>query len=327
MQERLKNLFGIMPAASIPACYVADHTGYTTTETGLYLTDLPETSLERFSSRNDCQPGNLLEAMDKARRFALQELETSLLAGLNANATQRLQPFTGVIGQGGYRGFSQSSQTTLKLATKPLVGAVMVIKRIAFITDVPGTADLTTPDNSIALIGVATDSTPIYHTLAEPVELPVDGTTYAFSAVLTGAVAANNVLSCGCSRQDKELPNYFVMQGSSEPANGFVLDIEIKPQTSNIIYANYEQKPAIKKVLGWAARYKAAEAFLDYILNSSEISRYTLLDKTHLYGNRSHCRKEYENRVLWLLSKEGLDLTLDSVYAPVKRGFGRRTIM
>jgi hypothetical protein len=326
MQERFKNLFGIMPAATLPVCYVADASSYTTTETGLYLTDLAETSLERFNQRNDCQPGNLLEAMDKARRFALQELETSLLAGLSANTQQRLQPFTGIIGQGGYRGFSQNTQTQLRLTTKALKGAILVIKRIAYITDTAGTADLSTPDGSIALVGVATGSTPIYHTLPEPLELAIDGTAYTFDAVASGAVAANNVLSCGCSRQDKELPNYFVMQSGSEPANGFVFDIEIKVLADNIIYANAEAKPAIKKVLAWAARYKAAEAFLDHILNSAEISRYTLLDKTHLYGNRSHCRKEYENRVIWLLSKEGLDLTLDSVYLPVKRGIGRRSI-
>ena len=67
-----------------------------------------------------------------------------------------------------------------------------------------------------------------------------------------------------------------------------------------LICREYDRENAIAVTMAWAVMYKAGELLIESILNSNEINRYTMMNREALYGKRSHFRKEYETRIMYL---------------------------
>ena len=116
-------------------------------------------------------------------------------------------------------------------------------------------------------------------------------------------------VSCGCSGGDGFAPFLFVTGGEAETfseigtsltdvfTHGISLDVQIKCETGSVICKEYNENDAIAYVTAFAILYKSAELVIENVMNSSEVNRFTMLSREHLWGKRSHFKKEYENRI------------------------------
>lgn len=333
MQETFKHIFGLSPKA--PDC-ASDGSAITkaeieTSDSGLYLSEMDDLNLNMAGAAFDCSEGNIFELMTKARTNALKEFETSLLAGLQGTAKQRRTPFLGLIGSMASRGtLAVSDGTVLELTLKPLLpkGISMKVKRIGLLLDTDATVQVQVSGQPQPFEVVTVARTPSYFTLPVDQPLHIDLSDeygapkpITFSYTVQGFKPLDNTASCGCGQRDLTLGAFFE-SGSiiSQKANGFLLDVEISCNPKNVVLLNYENSQAIKNVFAYAARFKAAELLIERINSSDVINRYTMLDSQYLWGKRNHFRKEYQDRVSWLLTTEGLDLSLDSCFVCKPQG-------
>lgn len=86
-------------------------------------------------------------------------------------------------------------------------------------------------------------------------------------------------------------------------AHGFSIDAEIKCETGNIVCKQFDASNDVAIISAWAILYKSGELLNEFILNSPEITRFTLLNREYLWGKRNHFKKEYETRVAYLASE------------------------
>lgn len=119
--------------------------------------------------------------------------------------------------------------------------------------------------------------------------------------------------SCNCPNGNG-FENYIYLKGgeaddfsalnnsnSDGYTHGIVLEVEIRCETGNLFCKEYDESDAVAVVMAWALRYKSAELVIENVINSGEVNRYTLLSNTHLWGKRSHFKKEFEDRIAYLL--------------------------
>jgi len=60
----------------------------------------------------------------------------------------------------------------------------------------------------------------------------------------------------------------------------------------------------IAKVMAYAVWYRAGVFLINSILSSTNINRFTMLDREPLYGKRNHYSSEYNNRLMWLANPD-----------------------
>lgn len=327
MQNRFKNIFGL--SAKAPECFTTE-TAITkaeieTSDSGLYLDELDDLNLNMAGAAFDCSEGNIFELMDKAKKNALLELQTSLLAGLSGTAKQRRTPFIGLIGSEASKGtVAASDGDVLRLILKPTLpkSVILKIKRIGLLLDSDAVVQVNIPTTGQAFEVVTAARTPSYYQFPKGEELIINlsdeyGTAnqVEFNYTVQGFRPLANLASCGCGQRDQVLGAFF--EGGSiisQQANGILLDVEITCDPKNVIILNYEQNPAASAVLAKSALLKTAELLIERINSSDNINRYTMLDSQYLWGKRNHFRKEYQDRISWLLTSEGLDLSKDSCF-------------
>lgn len=87
---------------------------------------------------------------------------------------------------------------------------------------------------------------------------------------------------------------------TNKHAYGLVVNVSISCHLDNFICNEYNTNAAIKSVANYAILYLTAAHLLEFILNQSEISRYTTMNLEALYGKRNHFRKEFNDRIQYL---------------------------
>lgn len=330
MQQHFKNIFGL--SASAPACLSSSdlnlsEADVTRSDSGIYLDEMDQLNLAILDAAQDCGVGSIWDLMGKARKNALKELETSLLAGLSGVTKQAREPYAGFIGQPTYRGLlnaENGSRQSLKIKLPYLESVSMKIKRIGLILNSSATVGVHISGMPDPFEVVVAQTTPSFYTFtndkgeAEPLEIPFDGREVEFSYVVDGFLPYKNETSCGCGAKDRKLAEFFKAEGGGQilhqEASGIIIDAEISCSPKNVIFLNAQLNLSISNVIAFAARFKAAELLIERILNSDMINRYTMMDPQYLLGKRNHFRKEYQDRVNWLISPDGLDLSKDSCY-------------
>lgn len=331
--EIYNNLFGLSRIA--PACLAGSELGFglaevTTSKSGLYLDEMDNLNLEMLSASADCSKGSIWDLMHQARRNALKELNTALLAGIQTRGKSRYEPYFGNIGHEAYRGsnsLAEGSAASLSLETKPLQSVSATIKRVGLLLNADATVEVTISGLPDPVIIEAVAYKPTYVTLPEPLVLPIDGREFSVSYTVSGFQPLVNMASCGCTVKDRYLTHYFESI-IEKPAYGILLDAAISCDPGNLIALSYAQRPDIADVLAYAGRYKAAELLIERILSSGLINRYTMMDPQYLLGKRNHFRKEFQDRINWLISTDGFDLALDSCYVcKTENGFRKRGIL
>lgn len=322
MQTRFKNIFGL--SATVPDCFSAEtKTEYQASDSGLFLDSMDDLNLNMAGAAFDCSEGNIFDLMAGAKKNALMALEERILKGLAGSAKQRRTPYIGLIGNESSRGTVAAAEgDVLSVTLKPLhaKSLVLKIKRIGLLLDSSATVPVYVSGIDTPFAIVATARTPSYITLPEPLAINLSDTYgnpkgVTFSYTVDGFRPLQNELSCGCGQKDQTLAAFFE-NGSiiSQTANGLLLDVEITCDARNVVILNYEQNPAVSAVLAKAAQLKAAELLIERINSADNINRYTMLDSQYLWGKRNHFRKEFEERISWLLTSEGFDLSKDDCF-------------
>ena len=102
-------------------------------------------------------------------------------------------------------------------------------------------------------------------------------------------------------------------------AHGFSLDVEIKCDTGRLICREFDSQNKIAVASAWANLYKAGELLIEKILSSSEITRFTLMNREYLYGKRNNYKKEYEMRIQYLAYE--IDVTRGDCFICQNRDF------
>jgi len=303
-------------------------------DSGLFLDEMDEFNLNKVPVELNPDTGlpivnTLWDKAARARHNAIGELETALFAGLATMNKLKSEPFLGVLGSATTRGYlslneGQSVTTVIQTSQKP--GHVVRIKSIGLHTSLDATVPVTINGTEYE---VRTRAGRLYANIQErPIVVPLNGEDIVISYPVGEFLVGNNKMCYTCSGQARKITPYFPNIETQE-GNGLVLDIQVGCQPDNMIYENYyNQIHATDQVLAYAARFKTAELLIESIMNSTEINRYTTMDNQFLWGKRNHFRKEFQDRVNWLVSPDGFDLSTDNCYqCKPQVGFRKRGIL
>ena len=113
----------------------------------------------------------------------------------------------------------------------------------------------------------------------------------------TGGNAYDGYLSLKGGETDA-LNNFNVKEDNY--AHGFTIDVDIRCEAGALFCREFDSQNKIAVASAWANLYKAGELLIEYVLNSPEITRFTLMNREYLRGKRNHFRKEYEMRIQYL---------------------------
>lgn len=180
-----------------------------------------------------------------------------------------------------------------------------------------------------------------WYTLPQPLELPIydEGTEflqYIFAYANTGARPKDNHLKCCSTVLNYSLYNPILQlsisdqryafarwcnvtgltydsiaefkrypSGFANHAMGLIMDSEIRCDYRGIACNDDDFKHSdIMTVMAYATYYRAGAYLVDAILSSTNINRYTMLDRERLYGKKSSYLKEYRDRLQWLVNPD-----------------------
>ena len=300
-------------------------------ETGIYLDELDDLNLRTVQAAAPNAP--LLAMMQASRRDAFFNLETDVMAGLQTLNGPQLGQYVGSLGgSGAYQGVVEAAAgTKLALVLRPRTDrtATLVIKRIGLLLTANATVNVYVSGEPAPFEVVATADTPSYTVLNPPLRIQLGelGGACSFTQPLeisytVGAfMARNNSTSCGCTMMDSRLTEFFT-NAIKQPANGLLLDVEVGAAETQVLVDGYETNAAVTNVVALALRFKAAELLVERIINSNEINRYTTIDQQFLWGKRNEFRKNYQDRINWLISTEGLRSPLNPATADTRPYMG-----
>lgn len=281
-------------------------------ETGLYLDELDDLNLRVVEAAKP--NAALLALMEASRRDAYGQLETDIIAGLQSLNGPQVGKYIGSIGgNGAYQGVVDvPSGTELALTLYPRHGknTTLVIKRIGLLLASSATVSVHISTETAPFEVVALADTPSYYTFATPLRVQLGdycdtSNPIRINYTAAGFLARNNSTSCGCTAMDNRLLEFF---GNiiKQPANGILLDIEVGENEAQVIIDGYTTNAAVANTIGYALRFKAAELLVERIINTDAINRFTLMDQQFLWGKRNEFRKNYQDRINWLISPDGL---------------------
>jgi hypothetical protein len=287
-------------------------------EVDIYLDELEGLSLKIVEASAEPENDNLFGLMYDARRNAVHVFEADMLAGLKSLYGTSKRAFTGNIGGTGQSAgvMSTAEGQIMTLSMQPIhaPGVVMLIKRIGLLIDSDASVEVLVSGIESPVVVVASADTPSYYTFPEPVRVSLaelDALTASYSAA--GFRPLNNSTSCGCTTNDALLAEYFA-GALNEPANGILLDVSIVCDETGVLTANYDASIVMQDTFAYACRYKAGELLIEGIMSSTQINRYTMLDREHLWGKRNHYRSLYQDRINWLVGSDGVDTSYSSCF-------------
>jgi hypothetical protein len=157
-------------------------------------------------------------------------------------------------------------------------------------------------------------------TLATPIEVDLDGYDYALVYNNAGIIPKNNTTSCGCGSSEMTMKRYITLVGVNGSdlnalntwtqtifGNGLAMVIDTGCFADNILCELHESAEVMKRVIGHCIRFKAGELVVEKVQNSDRINRQVMIDREYFWGKRNHFRKEYNDRIDWIV--ETVDLS------------------
>lgn len=315
------------------ACFDEDKPNdYNEGQSEVYLDELDGINLKLIDAASNCESGNLWEMMALARANATLMFQADLLSAIENNYSLKRPNYSGKLGQDAFTASLNLTGTTAGQIMKfhRIVGGKVIISRIglAMNASLPITVSAynndensTDPIAAYTINSIANDVA--YGVLATPLELPlwsenVADLQYYFVYTLAGFQPKNNKLQCvPCSGGIKNVAwnNWVDIHGidgsgtdyegynRTDFLNGMILDAKFKCDTSRVICSDeypIDFTSGRGLYIAYAIRFKAGDILLNNILSSSEINRYTMLDREALYGKRNWCRKNYEDYLAYL---------------------------
>lgn len=312
---------------------------------GLYLDELDDLNLKVVeAAKPNALLVDLMAASRRDAYEQLDTDVMAGLQSLNGRQLGKYTGSIG--GVGAYAGIVDvlnGTRLTLNLWPRAATGATMYIKRIGLLLAGNATVPIQISTEAAPITVVATADTPSYYTFPTPLRIQLSanaGTSDAgggiggdcigcngnasdyaggysgdyanprfvgisFSYTVNGFMVRNNTTSCGCTAMDSRLAEFFngVLK---QPAYGLLLDVEIGESEAQVLVDGFATSEPVARVVAYATRFKAAELLIERIINTQTINRYTTLDQQFLWGKRNEFRKQYQDRINWLISPDGL---------------------
>jgi len=302
---------------------------YTNSTSGLFLDELPGIpsikSLEQSLEDMTELPKWYKEAIETAKG----ELSDDLIVGISKRFKQAAKNYIGNAGGTVFGGDNPIGGTYggLWIRTNGMRGGKLRIRGIygAF-TTAPTQLTLYRIARETYIMELVQNITVAFtnnalslQTLATPIEVDLDGYDYALVYNNAGIVAKNNTNSCGCGSSETVMKRYIHLVGvngsdlnalntwtQTNFGNGLAMVIDTGCFADNILCELYESAEVMKKVIAHCVRFKAGELVVEKVQNSDRINRPVMIDREYFWGKRNHFRKEYNDRIDWIV--ETVDL-------------------
>lgn len=237
----------------------------------------------------------------------------------------------------------QTTYAGERIYASNIIGGIMKIKRIGFLMNADNTFNVEirneVDDDPLYIIPVQSQADKLYWNEVN-IELPMnletdDNPNYYITYPLSGMQPKDTSNGCGCSQSvykyywnlqrpmfktyQKDRWSEYVMVtgisgndladrenwGTSSYNMGIFLDVEFKCKVSDLICEqdfDFENNE-IAVAMAYAVRYKAAFFLIDSILASSEINRFTMMDRERLMQKKNTYNTEYHTRLEWLTNQ------------------------
>lgn len=285
---------------------------------GIFLDKLPGLNLNVASGADDCAQGNIWQRMWDARKEAIEDYKTDLLQCVTLNYKPRIQNFSGNLGQTTFSGSMSLGSTFAGQKIIPYVvkGGYITVKRIGILIDQNANVTLQIYSNKNTSTLLFNTAVPIgalqnsltWAVLTTPLELPMWDDSglqihYYIGMVLNGTFQPKkNKKDCGCSGAKEPYLNWMRIEGAhgnntanpgsftlNTELNGIVVDVDVKCKTLDVICnsqfpLDYEND-AVARGMAKAIRFRAAAILIQNLINSDNINRFVLLDRTQLMNN------------------------------------------
>ncbi len=296
---------------------------YTKSESGLFLDELPGIpsikSLEQSLEDMTELPKWYQEAIETAKG----ELSTDLIVGFSKRFQQSHKNFTGTGGGLSFGAANPLSGTYggMWIRTNGMRGGRLKIAGIYGIFQTPPTnLELyRIPHDTFIMEKVQdipvtfTPGAATLVTLTTPVQLDLDGFDYALIYANT-AIPMNNLASCGCGASETQMKRYINLVGingsdlgalntwsQTANGNGLALSISVGCFADNILCELHDSAEVMTRVIAHCIQFKAGELVIEKVQNSDRINRQVMIDREYYWGKRNHFRKEYLDRVTWIV--------------------------
>lgn len=303
---------------------------YNEGQSDIYLDELEGLNLKIISGDSGCEEGGVWQLMAWARDEAAKQFKADLLSCISQNYVNRRAIYTGIIGQNSFTSSLASSKDKLGLmySFPQIKGGVLKIKRIGLAINSSTAVSVNIYNNDqntttpIATYTVNTTANSLtYATLDTPLELPlysnsVSRLEYYFVYTRSGFQPKDIKADCGCGGKKPEWTQWLKVNGiegngtdytqfvHSNYVNGLVLDVDLRCKTVELICSDSRpldfENDGYDMQIGYANRWLAGALLMQKILDSTELNRYTMMDRERVYGMRNHARKMYTDFIQFL---------------------------
>lgn len=318
---------------------------------GLYMDELPGGIHLKAVANADATKTLYPMAMG-ARDMAIKSLENDLVVALNATYSKSRKNFVGQIGRMSYAQTLATFDRYQGLRMRPVdySDAVITLNRINLIVNLAATFTIylykvpyksamggvlaswpvTTLANAFKTIDVNPNPDPKLAGLKLPLTENGEAVEYHLfydKVEAGGAVPKDTKMQCSiCERTTGPiLAQYLQLNGvdfadtnnlqnarTDDYSHGFILDVSVKCDSENLFCGQYSADDAIALTMAYAVWFKAGELLIEDVLKSTDINRYTTMDKERLWGKRNHFRSEYQGRIQYLA--QSIDITASNCY-------------
>ena len=306
---------------------------------GLYLDGNLEggVALEEIKLLENC--GEYYKLASKAIKSAQKAFYDDLQIAIGSKYKNVKSRFMGELGRLQYAGAMNVQDTLQYLKVEPLVSSVAVMRVNNVRLNITTTKEAV-PVKLIAVLDGFSSGDIIFETVVNTqaarfvsVEIPVGlqvplsrngrKVNYYFVWERENELPIDNSVSCGCSGGDA-YQEYVKLTGGTAAdydslgiksdvfAHGFSVDAEIYCETAGLICKEFHKEDRVALVSAWSVLYKAGELLIEYVLQSPEINRFTMMSREYLWGKRNHFKAEYNNRLAYLGAE--IDITADDCF-------------
>ena len=333
---------------------------------GQYMDNLEHgISLKSLNLNSDCSEGSIWDLMNKARTEAIDDFETQLLLEISNEKIPLFDNYRSFIGEKDNNG-NGNIVTHLKnyagLTVKPMRlfrGLQMLISSISLDLNAAGTFDLLiinlTTRETIKTLEITTDANGLGNaTIATPFLLPYSDEygnpiSYAFAYERGAFLPKDYKYHCGCS----SVPQPKWMKSAQLTVGGFNEDtLEIistdRPKTSYSsgllidfsivcpaldwtcnVTDSYWKNTALGKILAKTLVLMTNVKLIQYLLNTNNVSAYTLLSREAMYGKRTQYRN-LSSQLIKVIANDYFPTEIEHCFAcnPKRNnGFGKSEII
>jgi|WetSurMetagenome_2_1015567.scaffolds.fasta_scaffold20970_3 hypothetical protein len=312
------------------ACVDVYNSSYSTSDSGLYIDELPGMSLRILGSTG----GNstLWEKMTRARENAINSFKVDVLREILKTKEPIRKKFIGDIGGKSFSStVSDDTYHGLRMYSD-IIGGTFTLRGVTLLLDTAEAVTLsvyTGPDDedggaAINTFNLTSLAGRAKYNAVTPTQFSLDGNLYFIYS--TTGLPENNNLTCNCGgfkwcfdllhpcyRYSRDKWTEWAMVagihgsdlsirddwGTSREARGLILHGDFGCDTLGILCSDHSDWTGdmVDSAIAWAILYKAGSFLSAYIMDSEEVNRYTLLGTEGLGANILFYETRYKEMI------------------------------